>query len=88
MDRKATDYYLGVGGAFCDICSMNKEKCHDVNIIRNGIIIDKYVDTLHRIFEELVKDDGTIRKSKNDYVRQGVINKAIATNQAFSAVSS
>ena len=84
MDRKATDYYLGVAGAFCDLCSLSKEQCQNINIISEGINIDRDIDSLHRIFEELVQEDGTILKRTKDYnIRKGVCNKSIATNQAF-----
>ena len=84
MDRKGTDYYLGVAGAVCDLCSLSKNKCHNINIVSEGINIDRDIDSLHRIFEELVQEDGNILKRKKDYnIRKGVCNKSIATNQAF-----
>jgi len=43
MDRKAIDYYFGVGRALCNLCSLSKEKCHNINIVSEGISLTKLV---------------------------------------------
>ena len=85
MGRKVANIYLGVGGAYCDLCSLSRDTCHNVDIVKQGINIDTRIETLHQIFEDLVQEDGTVLKQKEDYpVRRGVTSQPIATNQAFS----
>ena len=80
MDRKAADLYLGVGGAYCDLCSVSKQQCLDVDVIKAGFTIDRDVETLHKVFEDLQQEDGSVLKKKGDYdVRQGVTNRPIAS---------
>ena len=54
MDRKAVNLYLGIVGAYCDLCSLSKEECHNLDVIKHGISIDKNISTSHKIFEDLV----------------------------------
>ena len=83
MDRKAADLYLGTGGGYCDLCTLTKEACHCIDIVKNYVNIDREITNLHDIFERLVQDDGTILKERGDYaVRQGLTNKPVATIQA------
>ena len=64
---------------------MSKEECHNLDVIKHGINIDKNISISHKIFEDLVQEDGSVFREKNDYnVHQGVPSKSIATNQAFS----
>ena len=85
MDRKAANIYLGVYCAYCDLCSLSHDTCHNVDIVKQGININTRIETLYQIFEDLVQEDGTVLKQKEDYpVRRGVTSQPIATNQAFS----
>ena len=85
LDRKAANLYLGLGGAYCDLCHLSKEDCLDEEVISNGVDITRDIDSLHNVFNELVGEDGSIRKSTNDYdIRAGQTKRTIATNQVVS----
>ena len=34
IDRKALNIYLGLAGAYCDLCSLSKEECRDLENIQ------------------------------------------------------
>ena len=85
IDRKAANLYLGLGGAYCDLCHHSKEDCLDINLIQNGITITRDIASLHEIFNSLEQEDGTLLKRKHDYdVRAGVTARPIANNQVVS----
>ena len=78
MDMKAAHLYLGTGGAYCDLCSLSKEQSLDLNQIDAGFFIDRSIESVLNIFEDLVQDDGTVLKQRNDYDRRsGVTTKPI-----------
>ena len=86
FDRKAADQYLGLGGAYCDLCTSSKDQCMNVDVIAAGFYINREVETIQQIFDDLQHGDGTLLKHKNDYdIRQGVTNKPIATNSVKSS---
>ena len=81
LDRKAANLYLGLGGAYCDLCELSKEDCLDIDTIKDGISITRDIDTLHSIFDHLEQEDGSICKNDGDYpTRTGLTNRPIATN--------
>jgi hypothetical protein len=85
MDRKAADMYLGCTGAYCDLCTKSKDECMQQIKNRESFTIDRNVETMHRIFDELVDEDGDITKYVDDYdTRQGQIHKPIPTHQVLS----
>ena len=85
MDHKASDLYLGCTGAYCDLCIKSKEQCMQQIKNRECFVIDRDVETMHRIFDELVDEDGDITKYLNDYnIRQGQIHKPIPTHEIRS----
>ena len=85
MDRKAANLYTGLGGSYCDLCTYSKEACLNQTLVEEGFTITRDIDNILAIFEELVQDDGTLEKHKNDYAtRQGVTTKPIATNSVVS----
>ena len=62
----------------CDLCSLSKEDCLSVEKIEAGFFIDRTVETLYNIFEDLEQDDGTVLRQQKDYdVRGGVMAKPI-----------
>ena len=74
LDQKAANLYLGLGGAYCDLCHLSKQDCLDIEKIKNSISIN-----------ELEQDYGSIMKGRNDYsVRAGATNHPIATTQVVS----
>ena len=85
LDRKAANLYQGLGGAYCDLCEFSEEQCLDIATIENGFNITRNINSLHSIFNDLQKDDGTILWGKGDYsIRTGVTNKPIATSDVVS----
>ena len=40
MDMKAAHLFLGLGGAYCDLCSYSRDACHSLDIIQNGFQIE------------------------------------------------
>ena len=66
MDRKAADMYLGCTGAYCDLCTKSKDECMQQIKNRESFTIDRNVETMHRIFDELVDEDGDITKYVDD----------------------
>ena len=55
--------YLGLGGAYCDLCHLSKNLCTTREQIENGFTITRDVADLHHIFDELVQEDGVILKT-------------------------
>ncbi|KAG1681466.1 hypothetical protein GQR58_011849 [Nymphon striatum] len=86
LDMKAAHLYLGLG--YCDLCTLSKEQCFDRDRIEGGFVINRNVETLHAIFDELCQDDGSIAKHRYDYEeRGGQTHKPIATNESESPLS-
>lgn len=67
MDRKAAQLHMGLGGSYCDLCSFSKEQCLDPTLVRQGFQITCSIVNIQIIFEELVQEDGEVKKTKNDY---------------------
>ena len=85
MDMKAAHLYLGLGGAYCDLCNFSKEQCLDPGQIEMGFEITRDIDSLQNVFNDLVQDDGSILKRRNDYdERGGQTTKPIPTNEVLS----
>ena len=77
--------YLGLGGAYCDLCHLSKNLCTTREQIENGFTITRDVADLHHIFDELVQEDGVILKRTGEYdTRASVTAKPIATNSVLS----
>ena len=85
MDMKAAHLYLGLGGAYCDLCTCSKEQCIDVERITGGFTINRTVADLQNIFNDIGLEDGTVHKSKGDYeTRTGLTAQPIPTNETQS----
>ena len=84
LDRKASNIYLSLGGAYCDLCTLSKTDCCDEEKIKEGFLIDRNIETMESIFNSL-EEDGEIVKKANDYsYRQGQTNKPIAKSSVTS----
>ena len=84
FDRKAADSYLGCTGAHCDLCTHSKEVCVQKVKNREMFVIDRDVQTMHQIFDDL-EVDGVIQRSAGDYeVQQGQIDKLIPLHDVKS----
>ena len=80
-DRKASDTYMGLTGAYCDLCTHSKAECLSKVTSREFFKINRSIETMNGIFEDL-SENGTIVKRNKDYgVRQGQIEKPIPENQ-------
>ena len=76
-DRKASDSFMGLTGAYCDLCTYFKSECVNRVVTRDFFQINRNLDSMNNIFESL-SEDGTIVRKPNDYaVRQGQIEKPI-----------
>ena len=87
FDHKAADAYLVCTGAYCDLCALSKEECTEKVKNREAFTINRNVDTMTKIFDDLVTDDGeTIERRTGDYgIRQGQIHKPIPVHDVKSA---
>ena len=47
MDMKAANLYLGLGGAYCDMCDHSRADCHDSDVVRAGLKITRTVGDSH-----------------------------------------
>ena len=85
MDMKAARLYLGLGGAYCDLCYTTKEGCNDPKRIEEGFEISRNVVDLHSIFDDLGQEDGTVIKTQNDYGEcAGITTRPFPTNEVTS----
>ena len=85
MDMKAANLYLGLGGAYCDLCDHSRADCHDPQVVRAGFEITRTVEDLHSLFEKVANDDGVVVKHRNDYdTRKGLTNKPIPNHEVIS----
>ena len=46
MDMKAANLYLGLGGAYCDLCDHSRADCHDPEVVRAGFEITRTVEDI------------------------------------------
>ena len=58
FDRKAADLYLGCTGAYWDLCTLSKEDCVEHIKRKELFSIDRDVQTMHNIFDDLDDEDG------------------------------
>ena len=85
MDIKAANLYLGLGGAYCDLCDHSRADCHDPEVVRAGFEITRTVEDLYSLFEKVANDDGVVVKHRNDYdTRKGLTNKPIPNHEVIS----
>ena len=79
MDQKASNLLLGIGGAYCDLCSVSKSGCHCIAIVESGFIITRDINSIQEIFEDLYDPDvDAIKELPDDYdVRAGQTHKPI-----------
>ena len=86
-DRKASEMVFGNGGAFCDMCTLTKEECEDVNNIKNGFKISKTVENLWEIYDKLKdpEDENEVLKRRHDYgERHGLCHKPTIRHETNS----
>ena len=85
MDMKAAHLYLGLGGAYCDLCHSSRNDAHDPKFVEECCNITRSIEDLHNLFGELVQDDGSVFKQVHDYQhRAGLTSKPVPTNETKS----
>ncbi len=91
MDGKALNLFLGIGGAYCDLCSVSRSSCHSLAVVEAGYLIDRDVNTMHEIFKDLYDPDVEAIKKLPNYGLDKPINqyqKLKYTQYKFSMPSS
>ena len=63
MDRKAINLYTGIGGAYCDFCSLSKEQARDKERVDNGMPKDRDLADTKAICKMLIQGGGQIKAS-------------------------
>ena len=82
LDRKASNLYLGIDGAYCDLCTYSKPQCCNEYLVVEGFKIDREISL---IFLDLVELDGEVKKRANYYeARAGQTAQPIADYDVFS----
>ena len=66
IDRKASNIFRP-RGAYCDLCSLSKEECRDLENIQQGFTIDRTIDSINEIFSTNSDDSGVIIRKHGDY---------------------
>ena len=85
LDRKASNLYLGIGGAYCDLCTCSKQQGCNENFIQEGFKIDRNIESMQQVFIDLVDENGVVTKRPNDYaVRAGQTAEPIADSDVRS----
>ena len=85
MDMKAANLYLGLGGAYCDLCDHSRAECHDPDVVKAGFEITRSVADLHTVFEAVSDENGDVVKHRDDYsARKGLTNKPIPNHEVIS----
>ena len=74
VDGKMITRLLQLGGAYCTMCTKSLVECHNPDIIKAGLSIDRNVESITDLALSLSDPDtGEVRTRKRDYkVRQGV----------------
>ena len=78
-DGKMVTTLLQLGGAYCTMCTKDMKECHKVDVIENGFVIDRSVETVKELALSLTDPDtGEVVRKKADYkTRQGVCDQPI-----------
>lgn len=74
LDRKAADAISGLGGAFCDLCTLSRKECHDPDRIADIVIGGRTIEDTQAIAAHLMDTSGVVKRKQDDYeVRKGVM---------------
>ena len=81
-DGKMVTSLLNLGGAFCTMCTRDQNDCQNPEIIEEGFLIDRSIESIRDLALSLVDpDSGEIVKKKGDYkTRTGVCGVPITTS--------
>ena len=76
MDGKLHSLLIGLGGAFCCLCSSSESVCNDVEFISAGFVVDRSLEQTWEICNENLHLQEN-RKTGDYEVRKGVTQKPI-----------
>ena len=74
IDGKMVNNLSGLGGAFCTMCSKSQSECQNPDIIKDGFLIDRDIESIRDLAIALTDPiTGEVVRKKGDYsLRQGV----------------
>ena len=79
-DGKMVTTLLQLGGAYCTMCTKSQPQCHSREIIEEGFVIDRSVESLNDLALSLTdKDTGEVVGKRGDYGDYG--GRELWTNQ-------
>lgn len=78
-DGKMVTSLLKLGGAFCTMCTHSQSDCHNLQIIQEGFVIDRSIESITDLAVSLAdQDTGEVIRARGDYTtRQGICGKPI-----------
>ena len=78
-DGKMVTTLLQLGGAYCTMCTKDQKECHKVDVIENGFVIDRSIESIRELALSLTDPDtGDVVRKKADYQkRQGICDQPI-----------
>ena len=87
-DGKMHSALQGTLGGFCQMCRTSKVDCHKIEVVQNGLPIDRRIEDMHSIFQHLSTGDGNVVKKVGDYgTRAGVTAEPITHRELNSSLS-
>ena len=74
IDGKMINNLSGLGGAFCTMCSKSQSECQNPDVIQDGFLIDRDIESIRDLAIALTDPiSGEVVRKKGDYrSRQGV----------------
>jgi hypothetical protein len=88
-DGKFVTNLLNCAGAFCTMCSKSLEDAHKKEVIEEGFIIERTVESMRELAQSLTDPaTGEVVRKKGDYaIRQGICGAPISKDEEHSSVS-
>lgn len=84
MDEKTANSYLGLHGSYCGLCSFSKQHFHYPEIVEEVFYIDRSIESINAIFEELSNEQATVARSRDYDSRTGVTQCSISSISIIS----
>ena len=79
MDGKMISNLMGILGAYCSMCNTSMKEAHQKEEIKNGFPINRSLEEIMEISEQLMDEEGLIKIKSSDYHhRKGVTKKPIS----------
>ena len=78
-DGKMITNFMQLGGSYCTMCTSEQKDCHGQNIVKEGFLISRSVDSVKDLAIALADlEKGEVQRQRGDYnVRQGVIGQPL-----------